>query len=90
MAYAVGMKKFLRFLLWLAGTAVFLLLTAHFTLRHLLNAPKFKAAALARIERSTGRPAALGRVDYELVPVALVVRDAALREREARLLPRRS
>lgn len=82
MAYATGMKKFLRFLLWLAGLAVLLLLTAHFTLRHLLNAPKFKAAALARIERSTGRPAALGRIDYELFPFALVVRDAALKEKD--------
>ena len=76
------MKKFLRFLLWLAGTAVFLLVTAHFTLRHLLNAPKFKTAALARIERSTGRPASLGRIDYELFPFTLVVRDAALKEKD--------
>lgn len=81
MAYAVGMKKFLRFLLWLAGTAVFLLITAHFTLRHLINAPKFKSAALARIERTTGRPATLGRIDYELFPFTLVVRDAALKEK---------
>ncbi|HRT05143.1 MAG TPA: AsmA-like C-terminal region-containing protein [Kiritimatiellia bacterium] len=76
------MKKFLRFLLWLAGTAVFLLVTAHFTLRHLLNAPKFRTAALARIERTTGRPATLGRIDYELFPFTLVVRDAALREKD--------
>ena len=82
MTYAVGMKKFLRFLLWLAGTAVFLLLTAHFTLRHLLNAPKFKAAALARIERTTGRTADYGRIDYELFPFALVVRDASLKEKD--------
>ena len=76
------MKKFLRILLWLAGTAVFLLVTAHFTLQHLLNAPKFRTAALARIERSTGRPAALGRIDYELFPFTLVVRDAALKEKD--------
>ena len=82
MPYPSVMKKFLRFLLWLAGTAVFLLLTAHFTLRHLLNAPKFRTAALARIERSTGRPAALGRIDYELFPFTLVVRDAALKEKD--------
>ena len=76
------MKKLLRILLWLAGTAVFLLVTAHFTLQHLLNAPKFRTAALARIERSTGRPAALGRIDYELFPFTLVVRDAALKEKD--------
>lgn len=82
MPYLSAMKKFLRFLLWLAGTAVFLLVTAHFTLRHLLNAPKFKTAALARIERTTGRTAALGRIDYELFPFTLVVRDAALKEKD--------
>lgn len=82
MPYGSAMKKFLRFLLWLAGTAVFLLLTAHFTLRYLLNAPKFKAAARTRIERTTGRPAALGRIDYELFPFTLVVRDAALQEKD--------
>lgn len=82
MPYLSAMKKFLRFLLWLAGTAVLLLVAAHFTLRHLLNAPKFRTAALARIERTTGRPAALGRIDYKLFPFALVVRDAALKEKD--------
>ncbi len=76
------MKKTARFLLWLAGTAVFLLLTAHFTLRHLLNTPKFKTAATGFIERATGRPADYGRIDYELFPFSLVLRDAALRERD--------
>lgn len=82
MPYAGGMKRFLRFLLWFAGTAVFLLLTAHFTLKHLLNAPKFKAATTGFIERTTGRPADYGRIDYELFPFALVVRDAALKEKD--------
>ena len=82
MPYAPAMKKLLRFLLWLAGTAVFLLATAHFTLRHLLNTPKFKAAATGFIERTTGRPAAYGRIDYGLFPFSLVVRDASLHERD--------
>lgn len=82
MPYALAMKKLLRFLLWLAGTAVFLLATAHFTLRHLLNTPKFKAAATGFIERTTGRPADYGRIDYELFPFSLVVRDASLQERD--------
>ena len=76
------MKKLLRFLLWLAGTAIFLLATAHFTLRHLLNTPKFKAAATGFIERTTGRPADYGRIDYELFPFSLVVRNASLQERD--------
>ncbi|MGD9612943.1 MAG: hypothetical protein AB7V22_08570, partial [Kiritimatiellia bacterium] len=76
------MKRVLRFLLWLTGTAAFLLLTAHFTLRHLLNTPKFKAAATGFVERVTGRPADYGRIDYELFPFALVVRDAALKEKD--------
>jgi len=75
------MKKLLRFLLWLAGTAVFLLATAHFTLRHLLNTPKFKAAATGFVERATGRTADYGRIDYRLFPFSLVVRDAVLREK---------
>ena len=82
MPYASAMKRWLRFLLWLAGTVVFLLLTAHFTLRHLLNAPTFKAAATGFIERATGRSADYGRIDYKLFPFSLVVRDAALRERD--------
>ena len=82
MAYASGMKRLLRFLLWLVGTALFLLVTAHFTLRHLLNTPKFKAAATGFIERATGRAADYGRIDYELFPFALVVRDAALKEKD--------
>ena len=76
------MKRFLRFLLWFVGTAIFLLATAHVTLRHLLNAPKFKTAALARLERTTGRPAACGRIDYKLCPFGLVVRDVALKEKD--------
>ena len=76
------MKRFLRFLLWFVGTAIFLLATAHVTLRHLLNAPKFKTAALARLERTTGRPAACGRIDYKLFPFGLVVRDVALKEKD--------
>jgi hypothetical protein len=82
MPYASGMKRFLRFLLWLVGTAVFLLATAHFTLKHLLNTPKFKTAATGFIERTTGRPADYGRIDYALFPFALVVRDAALKEKD--------
>ena len=80
MPYASSMKKFLRFLLWLAGTAVFLLATAHFTLQHLLNAPKFRSAALARIERTTVRSAVIGNIDYALFPFSLVVRNASLKE----------
>ena len=76
------MKRFLRFLLWFVGTAIFLLATAHFTLRHLLNTPKFKAAATGFIERTTGRPADYGRIDYELFPFSLVVRNASLQERD--------
>ncbi len=82
MPYARSMKKWLRFIAWLAGVAVFLLATAHFTLRHLLNAPKFKAAATGRIERTTGRAIDYGRIDYRLFPFALVVRNASLKERD--------
>lgn len=77
-----AMKKTARFLLWFVGVTVFLLATAHFTLRHLLNAPKFKAAALARIERTTGRAATVGRIDYELFPFSLVVQDVVLKEKD--------
>ena len=80
MPYAPAMKKMLRFLLWLAGVAVFLLATAHFTLLHLLNAPKFKTAATGYAERLVGRPADYGRIDYALFPFSLVVRDAAIKE----------
>ena len=74
------MKRWIRFLIWLAGLALFLALTAHFTLRHALNTPKFKAAATGFIQRTTGRPADFERIDYTLFPFSLVVRNAALRE----------
>ena len=76
------MKKLLKFLGWLAGVAFLLLLTAHFTLRHALNTPKFKAAATGFIQRTTGRTAEYARIDYTLFPFSLVVRKAALRERD--------
>ena len=76
------MKKWLRFIAWVGGTAVFLLLTAHFTLRHALNTPKFKAAATGFVERATGRAAEYERIDYTLFPFALVVRNAALKEQD--------
>lgn len=80
MPYAGAMNKLLKFLLWFAGVAVFLLITAHFTLRHSLNTPKFKAAATGFIERATGRPADYDRIDYTLFPFSLVVRNASLKE----------
>jgi hypothetical protein len=74
------MNRLLKFLLWVAGLTVLLLITAHFTLRHALNTPKFKAAATGFIERTTGRPADYERIDYTLFPFSLVVRNAALKE----------
>ena len=82
MAYAGSMKKFLKFIFWLVGVAVFLLITAHLTLRHALNTPKFKEAATGFIERVTGRAADYERIDYTLAPFSLVVRNAALKEKD--------
>lgn len=75
------MKKLLKVLAFLAGTAVFLLAAAHFTLRYKLNTPKFKAALTGFIERGTGRAADYERVDYSLFPFSLVVRNAVIREK---------
>lgn len=82
MPYAPAMKKLLKFLVWLAGVAVFLLVTAHFTLQHLLNTPDFKKTMTGFIERATGRPADYGRIDYRLFPFSLVVADAVLKEKD--------
>ena len=82
MPYAVPMRKFGRFLLWLGAVVLLLLATAHFTLRRLLNAPKFKAAATGFVERVTGRPADYERIDYTLFPFSLAIRNAALREKD--------
>ena len=76
------MKKGFKVLLWLVGLAVFLLLTAHFTLRHALNTPKFKQAMTSFVERATGRAADYERIDYTLRPFSLVVRNAALKEKD--------
>ena len=76
------MKRILKFLAYLAGTAVFLLATAHFTLRHQLNTPKFKGALTGFIERGIGRTADYERVDYTLFPFSLVVRNAVVREKD--------
>ena len=77
MAYAGAMKKLLKFMGWLAGVVLLLLITAHFTLRHALNTPKFKEAVTGFIQRTTGRTAEYARIDYTLFPFSLVVRNAA-------------
>ncbi len=82
MLYADAMKKMLKFLGWILGLAVFLLITAHFTLRYALNTPKFKAAATGFIERATGRVASYDRIDYSLFPFSLVIRNAVLMEQD--------
>jgi AsmA-like C-terminal region len=76
------MKKLLKFIVWLLGLSVFLLLTAHFTLRYALNTPKFKAAATGFIERATGRVATYDRIDYSLFPFSLMIRNAELMEQD--------
>ena len=75
------MKTFLKFLGWLIGLAVLLVAAGHFTLRHALNTPRFKAAATGFIERSTGRIAAYEDIDYSLFPFSLVVKNASLKEK---------
>ena len=82
MAYAGAMKKLLKFMGWLAGVVLLLLITAHFTLRHALNTPKFKEAVTGFIQRTTGRTAEYARIDYTLFPFSLVVHNAALKERD--------
>ncbi len=77
------MKRISTYILWLVGVAILLSVTAHLTLRHALNTPKFKQAATGFIQRLTGRAADYGRIDYSLHPVALVVRDASLQEPDA-------
>lgn len=76
-----AMKRILKVLAYLAGTAAFLLATAHFTLRHQLNTPKFKGALTGFIERAIGRTTDYERVDYTLFPFSLVVRNAVIREK---------
>jgi len=76
------MKKLLKFIVWLIGLALLLLLTAHFTLRYALNTPKFKAAATGFIERATGRVATYERIDYGLFPFSLVIKNAVLMEQD--------
>ena len=76
------MKTALKFIAWLAAMATFLLLTAHFTLRHSLNTAKFKAAATGFVARATGRTADYERIDYSLFPFSLVVRNASLKEED--------
>lgn len=76
------MKRLLKILAFLAGTAVFLLATAHFTLRYKLNTPKFKEALTGFVERGIGRAADYERVDYSLFPFSLVVRNASIKEKD--------
>lgn len=77
-----GMKNWIKPLAYVAGTAVFLLATAHFTLRHALNTPKFKGALTGFIERGTGRAVDYERIGYSLFPFSLVVQNAVIREKD--------
>lgn len=74
------MKNLIKFIVWLLGLAVFLLLTAHFTLRHALNTPKFKAAVTGYVERLTGRTLTYERIEYHLFPFSVDILDAVLKE----------
>ena len=74
------MNKWLRFALRIALVFAGVLLAAHFTLRHSLNTPRFKAAATGFAERHFRRQANYDRIDYSLFPFSLVVRNASLRE----------
>ena len=77
------MKKLLQLVGWLAGFSLLIVVTGHFTLRHALNTPKFKAAATGFIERSTGRNAEYENIDYSLFPFSLVIKNAALKEKNS-------
>ena len=76
------MKRLRNVLAFLAGTAVFLLATAHFTLRYKLNTPEFKEALTGFIERGIGRAADYERIDYSLFPFSLVVQNASIKEKD--------
>ncbi len=75
------MKKLFRFMGWLIALAILLGVAGHFTLRHALNTPKFKAAATGFIERSIGRSAEYDTIDYSLFPFSLIVKNAVLKEK---------
>ncbi len=77
------MKKLFRFMAWMIAFALLLAVAGHFTLRHTLNTPKFKAAATGFIERSTGRIAEYENIDYTLFPFSLVVKQVALKEKNS-------
>ena len=68
------MKKLLKFLVWLAGVAVFLLVTAHFTLQHLLNTPDFKKTMTGFIAQAFSGDVARGSVQfYSVFAVGLLL-----------------
>lgn len=78
------MKKFRNFLIWLAGVALFLLLTAHLTLRHALNTPRFKQGVTNFFQRTLNRDVEYERIEYRLFPFTLVMRQATIHERDSR------
>ena len=78
------MKAFFKFVFGLLVLVAVLAVAAHFTLRHLLNQPKFRAAVTEWAERATGRKIAYGRVDYRLWPPSLVVREMSVKEADGR------
>ncbi|MDR0993503.1 MAG: AsmA-like C-terminal region-containing protein [Verrucomicrobiota bacterium] len=79
------MKTILRLLLWFLLVLAVLAVAAHFTLRYALNTPKFKAALTGFIERSTGRRFDYERMDYRLIPLSLVIRQAEFKEKDSEI-----
>lgn len=77
------MKTFRHLLFWLAGVILFLLITAHLTLRYTLNTPRFKQTVTDFLQRSLGRNVEYERIEYRLFPFALVMRQAAIHERNS-------
>lgn len=78
------MKAFFKFVFGLLVLVAVLAVAAHFTLRFLLNQPKFRSAVTEWAERATGRKIAYGRVDYRIWPPSLVVREMSVKEADGR------
>jgi len=74
------MKKFLKFLVWMAVVVALLLAAAHVTLALALNSEKVKTAVTGWLERSTGWKVGYARLAGGLFPPRLEMKDAAAEE----------
>lgn len=79
------MKKLFKFMIWLLVVLLVIVVGLILALRIVLNTEFVRGKITTAIESATGRQAELGKISLTLLPLRLVVRDAAIKELDSEM-----